>query len=161
MSFVVEDGTGKSDATSYVSVTVFRNYWTDRGTTFTEIDATIQGWLVLATEYIDLYYEFWGEVTDEDTQALQWPRDGLRDSKKAEIANNVIPQELKDAVCRLAIECKDGTTNLEDKLENGLQSKRIGPVSKTFKNGYKSDYKNVTKLLRVFIRNNSALGVLS
>ena len=161
MAFIVEDGTGKTNATSYLSVADFESYWTDRGTTFTETDAVIQGWLVSATEYIDTMYKFWGVVTYENVQALQWPREGVRDNKNYLIESDTIPQELKDATARLAIEAQDGSKNLESKLENGLQSKRIGPVSKTYKGSYKADYKVVTNLLRSLIRNNAGLRTVS
>ncbi|MFX0132497.1 MAG: DnaT-like ssDNA-binding protein, partial [Candidatus Hodarchaeota archaeon] len=95
MNFVVEDGTGKSDATSYASVAQFESYWTDRGTDYTGTATdTKQAWLNLATEFIDFNYKFLGYATEYDTQALQWPRTGLRDKLGNLISDNSIPTEL-------------------------------------------------------------------
>jgi hypothetical protein len=54
MSFIVEDGSGKKGATSYATIAFFRAYMADRGIDVTTwIDATVQGYLVAATDYID------------------------------------------------------------------------------------------------------------
>ena len=50
IQFVVEDGTGKSTATAYITVAEFKQYWENRGRTFTQNDATIQSWINQATE---------------------------------------------------------------------------------------------------------------
>lgn len=75
MAFVVEDGTGLSNATSYVTVQEYRDYYTDRGIDKSgETDAQIQGYLVQATDFIDLEYKFCGDKL-VDTQALDFPRE--------------------------------------------------------------------------------------
>jgi hypothetical protein len=74
MAFIVEDGTGLSNANSYVAVQEYRDYYTDRGIDkASETDDQIQGYLVQGTEFIDLTYCFCGEKL-VGTQALQFPR---------------------------------------------------------------------------------------
>ncbi len=164
IEFVVEDGTGKSDATSYVLVEYFEQYWENRGVDYTN-DATYpvitkQAWLNVATEYIDYNYKFYGYSTEYATQSLQWPRTGLRDSKGNQIDDDSIPQELKDAVCRLAREAIT-QKDLETKVNTGEKSKKIGPVSITYKDGFKRDFNTATNLLRHLIKNFAALRTVS
>ena len=161
MAFVVEDGTGKADATSYVTVAEFRSYWNDRNQYYKDYDdKTIESWLIIATEYIDYHYKFYGYATEYDTQALQWPRTGLRDNKGNQIASDEIPQELKDATFRLAKEATN-QKDLETKVNTGEKAKRIGPVSITYKDGFKRDFNTATKLLKHLIKNYAALRVVS
>lgn len=54
MTFIVEDGSGKKGATSYVTVQDFRDYHTDRGVdTSAILDGAVQSLLIAATDYID------------------------------------------------------------------------------------------------------------
>lgn len=90
MAFIVEDGTGLSTATSYVSVQEYRDYYIDRGIDKTsETDAQIQGFLVQGTEFIDLTYSFSGELLTT-TQTLQFPR-------LIEEVDTLVPTQIKYA----------------------------------------------------------------
>jgi hypothetical protein len=77
MAFVAEDGTGLSNATSYVTVDEFKDHHTDRGrfTTGDYTDTEIQNACVNATEYVD---KRWGRrfrgYRSTRAQALEWPR---------------------------------------------------------------------------------------
>lgn len=54
MSFIVEDGSGVKDATSYTTVQFFKNYTKDRGIVTTSFSgSSIQAALIAATDYID------------------------------------------------------------------------------------------------------------
>jgi hypothetical protein len=128
MAFVVEDGTGKTDATSYVTVAEFRSYWTDRGTTFSQTDEQLQPWLIIATQYADANYNFSGERANND-QALEWPRSDAFDKNCTEIASDSIPVSLKYAVCELA-KASNGKA-LEIVVDTRYKSRRVGPASWT------------------------------
>ncbi len=74
MAFVVEDGTGLTNSNSYISVAEYRAYCESREIDVTlDTDASIQGNLVLATDYLDMSYTFVGEA-NTTTQALEFPR---------------------------------------------------------------------------------------
>lgn len=157
VEFVVEDGTGKINSNSYMTVADFQQYWTNRGVDYTTTaDATIQAWLINATEFIDNYYRFSGEPSDYDTQALQWPRQYMRDAKGAEVASNTIPQALKDATARIAQQAKTNT-DLFTQVNNGIKSKRVGPLAVTYSDGYKASFQVVDQLLKPFISNKAYL----
>lgn len=125
MAIIVEDGTGKVDAASYVSVAEADAYFSAHlyGTGWT--GATTQqkeAALVMATRGIDAGMEFKGSQIGLG-QALEWPRVGVvipgermdgepvsivtgsenvRRGQALEIPPNVIPRRLKDAVCEFS-----------------------------------------------------------
>lgn len=129
IQFVVEDGTGKSTATAYITVADFKQYWENRGTTFTEADSAIQAWINCATEYIDSTYKFIGEIYS-DEQALQFPRINMLNKQGEILDYTEIPIELKNACAYLAYQRRSGVL---DKVGEDISSETYGPVSKTYK----------------------------
>lgn len=81
MAFVAEDGTGLSNANSYVSVAVADTYAADRGQTAWAALATgaKQTALIQATDYINKNFRFKGYRVKASTQALMWPRSAVYD----------------------------------------------------------------------------------
>ncbi len=78
MAFVVEDGTGLTNANAYIAVAFADAYFADRGIeAWSDIDdsAIKQQAIVRATDYLDLRYRdaFKGDPAT-DAQALLWPR---------------------------------------------------------------------------------------
>lgn len=117
MALVVEDGTGKADAESYVSVAEVDTYLTttetldatraalkatwDAGATTT---ANQEAACREATRYIEANYldRFMG-YKGTKAQALSWPRTGAADAYGWSVDADVIPQVLKDATAELAL----------------------------------------------------------
>jgi hypothetical protein len=132
LTLVVEDGTGKVDSNTYVSVadadahnaaTTFRDVWT-----FATADLKAQA-LADATRSLDENMEWLG-YRAHDTQALDWPRQRVPNRNVAPIGStipwsygagsfgsppfsgigaqywptNVVPPRVIDAVCELAVE---------------------------------------------------------
>lgn len=141
IEFIVEDGTGKSDATSYATVDQYKQYWLNRGLTITDSDALIQGYLNIATDYLDLTYRFLG-CRVSSTQALEWPRYGANHKNGTVILSTEIPVEVINAVCYLAN--KYDMLNFETST---VSSESYGPVSKTY-NGKTIEFPVVYKSLR-------------
>lgn len=160
IEFVEETGSGLANATTYVTLTYFNQFWENRGVIFTETDDEKKAWLNLATAYIDTHYTFFGDPSNGDVQALLFPRTGLRNSRKRLIDEDEMPTELKNATCLLAKECQNNI-NLDEEVDDGVKSKKMGPVSVTFKDGYSPDYKQASNFLRYFIKKYAALGVVS
>ncbi|MDD4689071.1 MAG: hypothetical protein PHE51_04915 [Eubacteriales bacterium] len=145
IEFSVETGTASSTSTAYVTVAQFKQYWENRGTSFSEADSIIQGWINQATEYIDINYQFEGEVVDDD-QALEWPRNYAVNKLGIYIDNDVVPTEVKNATCYLAAQAKTDDLNIVD---DGVKSVSYGPVSKTYnKSSASKEYPAVVKILR-------------
>lgn len=150
IEFVVEDGTGKSDATSYLSVSDFRQYHENRGTDYSsETETDIQSVLNIATEYVDNLYPYKGQAQYSE-QALEFPRSYLLDRRLRDLADEV-PQEVQDATAIAAGYELDGNS-LAD-LDEEVSSRSMGPVSVTYKGRGKRPQvsKRVERLLGDFI----------
>ena len=105
--FEVEDGTGLSGATSYLSVAeaddilslnpVSYAAWTGIGTSTDRENA-----LIWASRYIDQYVDWSGYKTVE-TSGLRWPRDCVYDMDGILLANDAVPEQVKRAVAQLSV----------------------------------------------------------
>lgn len=103
--FLEEDGTGVTDATSYVSVTYSEDYL---GSTWAADNTAKQNALMAASEYADAR---WGPKLMSrplvETQGLEFPRLALYDRYGRRIEG--VPDEWKKAVCLYAKEYVAGT----------------------------------------------------
>ena len=153
IEFIVETGAGLTNATSYVSIAEYKQYYENRGIDYTATaDATIQAKLNIATEYIDNNYNFIGNISNDD-QALSFPRVGLSKNGNA-IDSNVIPQDVKDAVCYIADKVKNG--NIEQ-VDDGVKSESFGPVSKTYSETGQRKFPILNKYLKPYIMSGAPL----
>ena len=149
IQFVVEDGTGKTDATSYVTEAEFRQYWENLGKTYpvdvapatTESDK-IKAYLNIATQFVDS--SSWSGCEVSTTQSLKWPRIGMVDSKGV-VLSTVIPQAVKDAVCYLG-----SVSNRLTEIHDNVSSQSFGPVSTTY-NGVGVRFPVAEKLLEPYL----------
>ena len=133
IEFVVEDGTGLTNSTSYVSVAEFLQYWENRGVDYSTAggytEANIQVWLNDATAYTDLTQCWVGAISDED-QALAVPRTGWSDCYGRDVDDSV-PGYLKNGVCEIA--GKRQGVDPEQVAEGNIASQSYGPVSISYK----------------------------
>lgn len=104
MALTTEDGTGKSDAESFVSLADAETYFTNHvapAQWSAASDAQKEAALRYATAWVDLGFDWPGSVVST-SQALGWPREGVTDRDGREIASNVVPQSVQDATCEVA-----------------------------------------------------------
>ena len=108
---IKEDGTGKVNANSYANAAdgdayhdghFYANAWTAATT------ANKEKALVMATRLIDGQCQFNG-VKANESQALQWPREGCRDPDAdgwngGTVADDVVPRPVIEATCEMARE---------------------------------------------------------
>lgn len=101
LALVVEDGTGKSNADSYISLAEFRTMAQQVGNP-SEVanasDAQCQVWLRMSAAFgIDYVFgQVWQGKRTNETQRLSWPRMGAGDSRTyTAIKDNVIPTDVK------------------------------------------------------------------
>ena len=101
-TIIVEDGTGLSNANSYVSVADADTYLGDRGYTVwtdsTEEDLQIS--LIRATDYVD--QNVFKSVALTEGQARQFPRYDLVD-RTGEQVGSTVPVEIVNATCEYAL----------------------------------------------------------
>jgi hypothetical protein len=131
MPFVVEDGSGLPDATSYASTDFFDNYTDDRGYAVGTGD-TEQA-LIRATQVLDATYarRFTGTRTNGREQALEWPRSGATDIAGNAIPDDEIPIEILEATAELALrEVTVPGSTMPDLARGGsIRSLRAGSVA--------------------------------
>ena len=127
MAFTVEDGTGLADANSYASVQEYRDYAELRNIDVTsELDATIQGYLVRATDWVDLTYDYKGEQLT-DTQMLEFPREIAEEDTE-------LPTKVKNATIEMALEQSSGAFVFSDSDKNITSlSQKVGSIETTTK----------------------------
>ena len=162
MALVVEDGTGKADANSFVSVSYADNYHSGRGTsTWTGTDATKEAALIRATDYLSEVYQWMGyrlkgRRDNEGAQALAWPRQGVKDKEGIYVNTNEIPVEIKKATSELALYelVNPGALDPTFTPSTVIKSVKAGPVSVTFEN----DRTDSNSIRPVILRVNNLVG---
>jgi hypothetical protein len=138
MPLIVEDGTGKPDADSYISEADATEYWTDRNVT-PWINATTQareGALRMAADYLALAYRWPGQPVSFE-QSLIWPR-SLVVSGTGYFPTDAIPTQIITAQLLLALEAIGGRNILakvtaEEQRQLIEETKSFKGMSKTLK----------------------------
>lgn len=106
VAFVVEDGTGLANATSYAAVAFSDDYL---GVDWADSSAEKEAFLIAGTEYLDLR---WRPVGFKDrplvsSQALEFPRRALRNNYGTLIEG--VPIDILKATCLYAVQAKNGS----------------------------------------------------
>ena len=107
MSFQVDDGSGLTDANSYVDVDYADSYFLDRNNIIWSAltKAQKEALLILGTDYIETtYYDSFKGVMLNNLQALQFPRVDV-------YGLEINYDRVKKAVCELALRANDGDLN--------------------------------------------------
>lgn len=128
MALIVEDGTGLSNAESFVSVanadarhsaTGMTNWAT---LTTTEKEQALRR----ATNYMEgLYRSRWKGIKATQLQALSWPRGGaVVDGYTLE--GDIVPAEVANACADLALKAAAGDLNPD--LERAIIREKVGPL---------------------------------
>lgn len=112
-TFVVEDGSGKADANSYASVAAADSYFVNQknpSSWRTATTAAKEQALRIATNYIsETYSSRWRGVVQSETQALDWPRNGVVDADTGlSYDYDEMPQKLINATAEIALRHVDG-----------------------------------------------------
>lgn len=124
MALIVEDGTGKADADSYVSLSDAASYASSRGLTFVISggdEAKAEAALRRATSWVDAEYgaRFPGSRVNGRDQALQWPRNDAVDASGEEIASDAVPIEIVRATIEAAVREKASPGSLSPDVTPG------------------------------------------
>lgn len=144
---------GAANANSYETLAEAQAYFDTRTTMLGWDNADDQSvLLMMATRALDMmfvphrrlvryngvaYYittPQWTGTPATATQALAWPRIGMKDRLGRDILSTVIPQELKDALSEFAGQLGLGDRTLDsDVAVQGIKAVRAGSVSVNFK----------------------------
>ena len=119
--YVVEDGTGLNNSTSYVSVADAKQYLNNlgKGSAFVaSSDAIIQAFLNNATLYLDTEYNYMSSKLKVD-QALQFPR----------TTSAGIPEKIKYATVELALLIQENNLFYSPAdASSTVKEEKIGPI---------------------------------
>jgi len=131
VAFVVEDGTGLAGANAYCTAAEMRSYWTDRGVTFAQNDATLQIAIILGTDYIENRHKrnFKG-LPQFDGQRLAFPRVYIYDHTGKEFVG--VPEPLKFATAEYAKRSLTSSLVPDPILGLPVIREKIGPIETEF-----------------------------
>jgi hypothetical protein len=154
VAVVIDATAGGANANSYVTNAACDTYHESHPYSSAWDDASADEQnraLVTATRNLDLWFEWFGQVTTL-TQRLLWPRrgvlkPGISDGQVSAVGPNdwdepfgvlldqdEIPQVIKDATCELARSLLVSDRTADSDVEaQGIESLRAGPVSIAFK----------------------------
>lgn len=139
ITIVVEDGTGKSDANSYISVADARSYATNRGIALPANDDDIAAMLINSTDYLQTFEcEYVGYRTT-DVQALSWPRTdayyGGDIYGKLICGPNEIPTQIKSAQNQAVIAQQNGFVLMPNySAADFVTEETVGPITTKYAN---------------------------
>lgn len=139
---IVENGTGLTNANSFVSVDYADDYFSARNVTqwASLTDHEKEVLLIKATDYVNASYKFRGKKSTQ-AQALSFPRINCIDNDGYKVEG--VPNNLKDAVCEASILLNGGEELFQKAESNGaVTSEHIGSISFTYDTSKKE--KNVS-----------------
>lgn len=161
MAIVVEDGTGKADAESYISVSDASTYHSARGNAAWAAlasDTVREQCLRKATEYMrQVYGQAWAGYRVSTTQALDWPRYEVpRRDVGVLLANywpsTSVPTDVQRACAELAL--RASSADLLSDLGRPAVEETVGPITVRYAEGARQSkrYPTVEGMLAPFLR---------
>lgn len=141
MAIIVEDGTIVTDANSYVSLAEADAYAADALSPAdwdAKTDAEKESLLVATTRWLDQNARWKGHKVDRTAvNNLRWPRAGVYDRDELPIAEDVIPEQLRQAVMELAMflaVADNNPTRISD--NQGIEEITVDVITLRFTEGY-------------------------
>ena len=130
MALVIEDGTGKLDSNSYITVAEYNAFLDARYVSRSAIsEAQAEAYILRATDYFEtLKFQGWKH---EELQAMQWPRSNIIIDGFS-VNSDEIPIEVKLALYELAYAYEQGY-GITDPVSRETISESVGSLSVTYK----------------------------
>ena len=136
VEFVVEDGTGLSTATSYMSVADMQQYWDNRGYDYSALTTDEKQQLLnLCSQALDgIFFKHWDGYRSSGTQALQWPRADVLTPDGYDVDSGSVPTALTNALAELAY-IKNSGTDIQPTDDRqgrlGKEMVKVGPITRS------------------------------
>jgi len=135
IAFVVEDGTGKADATSYVTVEEADDINAlniHNNTAWAALTLTQkQNLLIYSSKAVDARTRWKGERT-KLTQGLEWPRAGVKDAHGNNLSNAAVPFNVRMAVVEFAKWNATTDRIAVDRPDSVLQEVKVDTITVKF-----------------------------
>lgn len=153
---IVENGSIVANANSYVDLAYARTYANSLGLTLPTIDAECEQLLLNGMEFIESFKQkFQGHIVDID-QTTQFPRNLVYVGGYL-VSNTLIPDNLKKAQVRAAIEISNGTDFFETVNGQFITEETVGPLTTKYSDEFLATfdgtpiYKTVTSFIDEFL----------
>ena len=127
MALVIEDGSGKTNAQSYVSVADVVAYADLYGLSHSHVTDAV---VMRAMRYLEsTYFERWIGVKKTEEQSLSWPRAWATRKDGYTQGESTVPVEVKNAACALAIRATPNV-NLSPDItrSDAVIEEEVGPI---------------------------------
>lgn len=171
MALIVEDGTGKADAESYISVADATTYHANRGNAAWAAlasDTVREQLLRKATEYmLQVYRLAWDGSRVDITQALDWPRlyvprvdvVGGYGGFASYYDNDIVPVEVQRACAELALKANSGP--LAPDLTQGKKRVKVGSIETEYDqySPQTKRYRSIDLMLAPFLASTGGVNV--
>lgn len=161
MALVVEDGTAKVDAESYISVADADTYHANRANTAWDSVDEKEAALRKATDYmVQMYRDAWKGIRMSAAQALDWPRGNVYATPALAstggsypylVADDIVPEEVKRACAELAL--RAATAPLSPDLAKDIISQTVGPITTVYNasSPQQARYTAIDRMLRPYL----------
>lgn len=161
MALVHEDGTGKADAESYISVADADARHTAFGNTaWTGADAVKEAALRKATAYMrQAYRERWQGMKRHENQALDWPRwDVCVDGFHLDVDS--VPTDVANACADLALRALSEDLNADQ--ERAIVREKVGPIETEYSahSPQSKQFRAIDMMLAPYLKGSSAMASL-
>ena len=158
-TLVLEDGTGITTANSYVTaaeITAILEVNPTSSAAWTALDAQQQDdYAIWASNWLDDYMDWRGDKTVV-TSGMRWPRCGVYDRDGILIAEDEIPEQLKQAVAETAVwligNAAAESGGESSNLPEGIKRVKADVVEVEFFEGGSDDSQSGSDLLPINIR---------
>jgi hypothetical protein len=147
VALVIETGVGISGANSYVSLAEVRSYCADRGLTLPSSDATLEGLVIRAMDYVESHYNLFKGSKIFGEGYVQWPRENVV-IDNFEVPITTIPTILKNVQCQVAYDLQsvDPTPNV---TSFPLRREKVDTLEKEYAVAYnKTTYTPLPRLTK-------------
>lgn len=130
MAIIVEDGSGKIDANSYVTVTEAREYAIARGVTLPD-DDKVEAYLTIAMDYLETLKYRGRRSYPDHPQALSWPRANVQ-VDCTYLPSDKIPRQITSAQKQLVVEQAAGRSLMPSSDGTVVKRKKVDVLEKEF-----------------------------
>lgn len=126
ITIVQETGTGSASANSYITLSDYEAFLTNRGLSDTTGNEAKKGRIIQSMDWLETLDKRFKGIKKTNTQALLWPRESVVVNNYA-VSSTIIPQTLKDAQSQLVYDtATTGIYNVND--GKTVLSEKIGPI---------------------------------
>lgn len=158
-TLVIEDGTGVATANAYILAsdadTILEVNPTAYATWSALTAQQMDDYVIWASGWLDDYFDWKGYKT-VPTSGMRWPRCGVYDRDGILIAEDEIPEQLKQAVAETAVwlvnSAAAGSGGIDDNLPEGIKRVKADVVEIEFFEGGSADSQSGSNLLPDNIR---------